>query len=98
MNGRPIERHSLSLASIPLVHLGNGIDSSALLAREVARGQWRVVEGCIAERNGVLDLHMCANTGGKRQKGDGFGEHLDSEKECGKIGYLLVKVARPAER
>lgn len=77
MNRSTTEFDDLGLASIPLVHSRDGVDTVTLFAGEVGRGQWGVVERVYAEGDWVGDDHVCGNAGGKGRDGNGFGEHVD---------------------
>jgi hypothetical protein len=87
VNGGADEGDLLSLTGIPLVHLGNLVDTGALLARPVARCERRAVESSLAVRNGVLEDHVRGRTGSECQKGGSLGEHLVMyERVCEKLG------------
>lgn len=77
MNSSAVERDLLRLACIPLVHLGDIVDTATLLARKVCRCQRRSVERGPAKGRGVVHDNVCGSTGGERRDGDDFGEHVE---------------------
>jgi hypothetical protein len=89
VNCRTDERDALGLTSIPLVHLGDIVNTRALLARVVAGSEGRAVDGIVAVRNGVLEDHVCGSAGSKCQKGCSLAEHLVvCARECEVFGYF----------
>jgi hypothetical protein len=86
MNCRACESDCLRLSSVPLVHLGDVVDATALLARPVAGFKGRTVESGFAVRDGVFENHVCGGTGRERQKGSSFGEHLAMWERVFEVG------------